>query len=121
MDPTRAFKRGLSFENPLKVKCGTPAMMQLTDGLKYVGALCPTLPWTLLSVQLIVSPVVTPVTGNFAVPDVSVEECEMCGPTLTITKWLPLGPSVNRIPELFAVMLTLCTIVNDVLCTARHL
>lgn len=61
--------------------------MQLTDGLKEVGAcLLATLPTSLLRAQFIVSPVVIPVTGKLAVPDVSVEECDMCGPTLTITR-----------------------------------
>lgn len=122
MDPTRAARCVLVRGNPLKVKCGTPAMMQLTVGLNEVGArLLATLPCSLLSAQLIVSPVVIPVTGKLAVPEVSVDECDMCGPTLTMIMWLLCRPTLNRMPELLALMLTCCSIVTSVLCTCRHL
>lgn len=73
MDPTRAARASEELGNPLKVKWGTPAIMQLTAGLKSVGAPPATLPETLPRAQFIVSPVVNPVTGKFAVPEVKVE------------------------------------------------
>lgn len=96
--PTRALRAWLFPLNPLNGKCGTPEITQLKVGLKVVQEALAIGPPTLLRAKLIVTPVVTPVTGQLAVPSVKVEEWSMCGPILTTQQLNEHGLNVNRIP-----------------------